>query len=129
MDKKSGGKAEKNKLKILQKWDTRFFVLLTCETELRYYKTQDSFRKGEPPAGRVECAEATAVLTDVDKKGMYKFAIRSSERELGLRCSLTEFEGWCNALRPILGEFQAENGVSLPIRRGSKVNRSPSAFF
>ena len=83
--KKSGGKEGKQKMKFLQKWTRRFFVLPTASTMLSYYKSEVAFRKGAEPLGGVECAGATVFLKVVLKDEVHRFTVRSAERELKLR--------------------------------------------
>ena len=51
LEKKSGGKDGKEKMKLLQKWDKRFFALAPGATQLKYYKSADAMRKGDEPLG------------------------------------------------------------------------------
>ncbi len=104
LEKKSGGKEDKSKMKMMQKWDRRYFVLDSCGTSLSYYKSAEGYRKGEAPAGSVECAGSRAFLKEVvgGKGGadVYRFTVASKERELKLRGGEADYKQWQEALRP-----------------------------
>ena len=48
------------KMKLLQKWDRRYFVLGTATSTLSYYKSDDAFRKKEPPLGTLQLGGESA---------------------------------------------------------------------
>jgi len=110
LEKKSGGKEGQMKAKLLQKWDRRYFVLATCGSTLTYYKSDESFRKREEPAGTVECERGRAFLKQVQKGDVHRFTIVAKDRELKLRASPTEFQAWASALIPVVGEISMDDG-------------------
>jgi len=108
LDKKSGGKEGKSKLKMLQSWDKRYFVLPPGDTELRYFKGDEDFRKGAEALGTVSCAGASMFLKEVTKDQQYRFTLRCKGRELKLRASSkVEYDLWSSALQPIVGSIGA----------------------
>lgn len=113
--KKSGGKEGKPKLKLLQKWTRRFFVLPTAGTRLSYYKSEDAYRKGAEPLGSVECLGATVFLKLVEKDEVHRFTVRSDDRELKLRA---ENQGDYQARAP-----RVDRPTDRP--RAARVVRSP----
>ena len=110
LDKKSGGKDGQMKAKLLQKWDRRYFVLAMCGTTLTYYKTDESYRRKEEPAGVVDCAGARAFLKEVQKGDIFRFTIGARERELKLKAPAALYQAWAAALRPVVGEFVQKDG-------------------
>ncbi|EOD08675.1 hypothetical protein EMIHUDRAFT_631907 [Emiliania huxleyi CCMP1516] len=104
LEKKSGGHEERGKMKLLQKWDRRYFVLPAGGAELSYYKTEDDAARGEHPAGSLRCDGAEVFLKEVRDDGVHRFTIKTRERELKLRSSKREFETWASALEPIAAE-------------------------
>jgi len=104
LEKKSGGKDGESKMKLLQRWDKRYFVLLTSGTSISYYKSDEAFRKREPALGTTQCQGAKAFLKEV-KGDQHRFTILSAERELKLRASAADFRAWSTALRPVVGEI------------------------
>ena len=106
LEKKSGGKDGKEKMKLLQKWDKRFFALAPGATQLKYYKSADAMKKGEEPLGVQECTGATVFLKEVTKKAEYRFTVKTSERELKLRAGTKEeYDAWQAALKPVVDAF------------------------
>mmetsp|Transcript_5818 Transcript_5818/g.9772 ORF Transcript_5818/g.9772 Transcript_5818/m.9772 type:complete len:323 (+) Transcript_5818:244-1212(+) len=104
LHKKSGGKEDKVKLKLLQKWDRRFFVLPPNSSELRYYKSEDDYRTKGEPLGSVQCVGGSVFLKLVTKDAEYRFTVRTRERELKLRAqNSADYEAWVAALKPVLG--------------------------
>jgi stromal membrane-associated protein len=109
LEKKSGGKEAHSKVKLLlQKWDRRYFVLSACGTSLSYFKSDQSYRKREEPAGTVDCKGARAFLKQAQEGGVYRFTLVTRERELKLRATDAEFEVWASVLAPIVGEIETD---------------------
>jgi len=103
LEKKSGGHEGHSKMKLLQKWDKRFFVLDKCGTTLRYYKNQDACRKREDPAGTIECRSASLFFKE-SKGDVFRFTLRAVDRELKLRAPKSDYRMWVTALRPLCGD-------------------------
>ena len=105
LEKKSGGKDEGAKMKLLQKWDRRYFVLEGCGTALSYYKSDEAYRKKDEAKGSVQCDGARGFLKDVQKGGVHRFTLLTSDRELKLRSAEIDYVGWAAALRPLIGQM------------------------
>lgn len=109
LEKKSGGKEEKKKSKLFQKWAKRYFVLppsTSGDTTLTYWKDEAAFRRKEAALGNVECVGATGFLKEVTKKTeIHRFTLVTQGRELKLRAGAVEYSAWVRALRPLVGEF------------------------
>lgn len=121
LEKKSGGHEGKSKMRLLQHWEKRWFVLPAGSTELSYYKDEAHLQAGKP-AGAVELTGATAFLKSHGRargislasrksKGeeVYRFTIlgtdKDGQRELKLKASCVEdYEEWEEALKAIVGE-------------------------
>ena len=75
LEKKSGGKEGRTKIKVLEKWDKRFFVLPKGDgSELHYFKKADDYRDGKTPLGSLECRGATVFLKEV-KGQTFRFTV------------------------------------------------------
>ena len=104
LEKKSGGKEGKEKAKIMEKWDKRYFALVG--SELRYWKGEQDALKGKEPVGMLECHEAQVFLKEV-KGQVFRFTVRSTERELKLRASTSrEYQAWTAALATFTNQEQ-----------------------
>ena len=114
LDKKSGGKEGKSKSAFLEKWDKRWFVLIG--TTLRYYKSDEDYRKAKEPAGLIECAGAQLFLKEV-KGAAFRFTIQASDRELKLRApNAAAYYAWSDALSPIVATTGRDSSVSVDAR-------------
>jgi len=109
LHKKSGGHDGKSSLKtslLGAKWDKRFFVMPADSSEMQYYKTESDFHDRKEPLGSIDIPGATVYLKAVHK-GVYRFTVRSSERELKLRAdSEKEYLDWVQGLRPRVALFR-----------------------
>jgi len=103
LEKKSGGHDDRSKMKLLQKWDKRYFVLGKCGTHLTYYKSDEAFRKKEEPSGTVELRGASIFVKEA-KSEVVRFTLRAPDRELKLRAPMAEYRRWTAALRPLVGD-------------------------
>uniref|UniRef100_A0A7S2ISK3 Arf-GAP domain-containing protein n=2 Tax=Haptolina brevifila TaxID=156173 RepID=A0A7S2ISK3_9EUKA len=103
LEKKSGGHDGQSKMKLMQKWDKRFFVLDKCGTVLKYYKSDEAFRKREEPAGMVELRGASVFVKEA-KGDLVRFTLLAPDRQLKLRAPMAEYRMWASALRPLVGD-------------------------
>lgn len=103
LEKKSGGHDDRSKMKLLQKWHKRFFVLGKCGTQLLYYKSDESFRKKEEPSGTVEL-RGSSVFVKEAKGELVRFTLLAPDRQLKLRAPMAEYRRWVAALRPLVGD-------------------------
>ncbi|KOO33170.1 hypothetical protein Ctob_009485 [Chrysochromulina tobinii] len=95
LEKRSGSKGP-NKVKLLEKWDKRWFVLRG--STLCYYKNEELSKSDQPPSGTLECAGAH--LSQSTKGQVFRFAVESAERELKLRApTFAEYDMWTQAIR------------------------------
>lgn len=56
LEKKSGGKEGKSKLKMLEKWNKRWFVMTPSSSRLAYYKNESEVRIPPSPSCASSCA-------------------------------------------------------------------------
>ena len=85
------------------------FVLPPGSSQLKYYKSENDQMNGKDALGALETQGATIFLKEVSQKGIHRFTVRTSQRELKLRAtSNTEYEQWIEALRPYAAGFMAE---------------------
>lgn len=103
IEKKSGGHDDRSKMKLLQKWDKRFFVLDKCGNMLKYYKSDEAYAKKEEPSGMVELRGAS-IFTKAVKGESVRFTLLAPDRELKLRAPMAEYRRWTAALRPLVGD-------------------------
>jgi len=109
LEKKSGGKEGRDKLKLLQKWDRRYFVLPEASSVLSYYKSVADFGSGQEALGSIDCAGATIFLKEVTKDQAYRFTVLTKTRELKLRSTgKAEWEAWKSAFKPVVAQVSDE---------------------
>ena len=163
LEKRSGGQKGRHSLHhfvhhIVEHWDRRYFVLppkpkrgglLWPESSekawveagggarhdhvLKYYKSEDAYRDGEPPLAGIDLRGATVDLLHV--KGSFldysavtlHFILHTRERELKLKASCAvSYERWltalagagvgmCRSLKP-LPRTAAESAIPTPLR-------------
>lgn len=115
LEKKSGGKAGESKMKLLQKWDSRYFVLPSSSAantgELSYYKSADSFRQREEPLGTLHVTGAKLFVKE-QKGGMVRFTVQTAERDLKMRAPATEWMDWATVLQPLTEAAAPDEGHS-----------------
>jgi len=112
MEKKSGGHVGVSKMKVLQKWDDRYFVLPKGATSLAYYKSDDDFKRNEQPLGAVECKGARVFLKGVTKDDEYRFTVASDTRELKLRAKdKADYDAWMAILKTVVSDFANDDAM------------------
>ena len=93
LDKKSGGKDGKMKMKLLEKWTRRFFVLPDGATVLSYYKDEAAFMKQATALGTIDCRGSRFFLKEVVKDSIFRFTVVAASRELKLRADTAAGSG------------------------------------
>ena len=129
LEKKSGGKAAKKKSfsarLVGDKWSKRWFVLPASSSTLSYYKSESEQNNGKEALGTIELQGSKVFLKEVDKKGVHRFTIKSSARELKLRATNEdEYNSWVAVFRPFVASFEDDPTESV---RGT-LNNEPDDF-
>ena len=102
LEKKSGGKKDKQKAKVLERWTRRYFVLPEEDARLWYYRDLAAFQKDAAPLGVIDCRGATFFLKEEihRKDSIYRFTLCAASRELKLRTrTVGDYEAWTSALK------------------------------